>query len=228
MNRSQRLRVHLDMLARSHLLAIIFITLAILLNLLIAAYWQFSLEPRLTAQTNTLAQAQAGILARFLSNKTPSDSQELEQAMDTILQLQDPATQKPIVQRIEASIRLVTATEEFDTLELARGLSNCENCLVSEVALSNEQTGKPVGSARIHVNRNFLTALKDDFREKLWWSGVIVTLIVLSAWLLIENFLRKSKTTRRAGGMMKAPGGGYVRVQPISSAPGVSLHAPGS
>ncbi|MCG8075852.1 MAG: c-type cytochrome, partial [Candidatus Thiodiazotropha taylori] len=30
----------------------------------------------------------------------------------------------------------------------------------------------------------------------------------------------KSKTTRRAGGMMKAPGGGYVRVQPISSAPG--------
>lgn len=179
------------MLARSHLLAVIFITLAILLNLLITAYWQFSLEPRLTAQTNTLAQAQAGILARLLSNNTPSDSQELEQAMDTILQLQDPATQKPIVQRIEVSIRLVTAAKEFDTLELARGLSNCENCLVSEVALSNEQTGKPVGSARIHVNRNFLTALKDDFREKLWWSGVIVTLIVLSAWLLIENFLRK-------------------------------------
>ncbi|MET0003109.1 MAG: hypothetical protein ABW087_05750, partial [Candidatus Thiodiazotropha sp.] len=32
--------------------------------------------------------------------------------------------------------------------------------------------------------------------------------------------LTESKTTRRAGGMMKAPGGGYVRVQPISSAPG--------
>ncbi|MCG8116116.1 MAG: hypothetical protein N0E45_12275, partial [Candidatus Thiodiazotropha endolucinida] len=36
-----------------------------------------------------------------------------------------------------------------------------------------------------------------------------------------EAYIRhKSKTTRRAGGMMKAPGGGYVRVQPISSAPG--------
>ncbi|MES9827587.1 MAG: EAL domain-containing protein [Candidatus Thiodiazotropha sp.] len=191
MKRSQHLRVHLDMLARSHLLTVIFIALAILLNLLITAYWQFSLEPRLTAQTHTLAQAQAGILARFLSDKAPSDSQELVQAMDTILQLQDPATQKPIVQRIEVSIRLVTAAKEFDTLELVRGSSNCGNCLVSEVALLNEQTGKPVGSARIHVNRNFLTALKDDFREKLWWSGVIVTLIVLSAWLLIEDFLRK-------------------------------------
>ncbi|MEW8028240.1 MAG: EAL domain-containing protein [Candidatus Thiodiazotropha sp.] len=178
------------MLAHSHVLAVIFITLAILLNLLITAYWQFSLEPRLTAQTNTLAQAQAGILARFLSNKTQFDSQELEQAMDTILQLQDPATQTPIVQRIEVSIEHTTAAREFDPLELTRGLSNCENCLVSEVSLLNEQTGKPVGIARIHVNRNFLTALKDDFREKLWWSGVIVTLIVLFAWLLIENFLR--------------------------------------
>ncbi|MCG7953138.1 MAG: hypothetical protein N0E56_18295, partial [Candidatus Thiodiazotropha endolucinida] len=36
----------------------------------------------------------------------------------------------------------------------------------------------------------------------------------------MQLYLLKSKTTRRAGGMMKAPGGGYVRVQPISSAPG--------
>ncbi len=182
------------MLAHSHVLATVFITLAIILNLLIFAYWQFSLEPRLTAQTNAIAEAQAGILARFLSNETESSTQKLEQAMDSIMLLRDPTTQTPIVQRLEVSINSATVTKGTDTLDLARGLSYCENCLISEIPLLNEQTGDAVGSARIHLNRNFLTVLKNDFREILWWSGAIVTLIVLFAWLLIENFLRKLRT----------------------------------
>ncbi len=182
------------MLAHSHVLATVFITLAIVLNLLIFAYWQFSLEPRLAAQTNAIAEAQAGILARFLSNETESSTQDLEQAMNSIMLLHDPTTQTPIVQRLEVSINSATVTKGTDTLDLARGLSYCENCLISEIPLLNEQTGQAVGSARIHLNRNFLTVLKNDFREILWWSGAIVTLIVLFAWLLIENFLRKLRT----------------------------------
>jgi diguanylate cyclase (GGDEF)-like protein len=187
---SQHLRASIDMLAHSHVLASIFIILAIALNLLITAYWQFSLEPRLTAQANGFAQAQAGILSKLLSNKTHAGTIELELAMDTILELHDPATQMPIVQRIEVILK-DTSSNELGVLEVVRGNPTCQNCLTSEVPLLNEQTGRSVGTARIQVNRNFLTRLQDDLQIKLWWSGFIVTCIVFFTWLLLENFLRK-------------------------------------
>ncbi|MES9970676.1 MAG: EAL domain-containing protein [Candidatus Thiodiazotropha sp.] len=114
--------------------------------------------------------------------------------MDSVMLLHDPMTHTPIVQRLEVSISDTLVDKRSDTLYLVRGLSYCKNCLISELPLLNEQTGHAVGSTRIHVNRNFLTLLKNDFREILWWSGAIVTLIVFFAWLLIENFLRKLRT----------------------------------
>ncbi|MEW8431006.1 MAG: EAL domain-containing protein [gamma proteobacterium symbiont of Ctena orbiculata] len=195
MNSSKRFRVSLDMLAHSHMLAFVFITLAILIILLIAAYWQYSLEPRLTAHanahTNVLAQAQAGILSKSLSGESQPSLSEVEKAMDSILTLRDPATLTPLVQRVE--IRLNKAIERGSSklYEHSRGQLKCVNCIVSEVTLVNEGTGLLLGIARIHANRDFLSDLKDDIREKLWWSGAIATLIVLFAWLSIETFLRK-------------------------------------
>jgi diguanylate cyclase (GGDEF)-like protein len=189
MRSSRQLSAHLDKLSHNHVLAGIFITLAITLNLLITAYWQFSLEPRLTAQANGFAQAQAGILSRLLSNKSDAGTEELEQVVDTILLLNDPTTQMPIVPGIEVMIRS-TAGNPSGQLKVARGLANCDNCLTSEIPLWNEQSGQSVGIARIHVNRNFITQLQDDLRIKFWWSGCIVTSIILFAWLLLENYLR--------------------------------------
>jgi diguanylate cyclase (GGDEF)-like protein len=170
-------------------LAGIFITLAITLNLLITAYWQFSLEPRLSAQANGFAQAQAGMLSRLISSNSAAGTKELEQVVDTILLLHDPATKMPIVPRIEVMIRNNTGNPPGQ-FKVARGLTDCENCLTSEVPLLNEHNGQSVGVARIHVNRNFITRFEDDLRMKLWWSGCIITSIVLIAWLLLENFLR--------------------------------------
>ncbi|MEW8505400.1 MAG: EAL domain-containing protein [Candidatus Thiodiazotropha sp.] len=183
------------MLTHSHMLAVVFIILAILLNLLIAAYWQYGLEPRLTAHanahTNALAQSQAGILSKPLSSESQPTSGDLEKAMDSILMLRDPASMRPLVQRVEIRLHDAVETSSNSLLELSRGVLNCVNCFISEVTLVNEQTGRPIGIARIHASRDLLSELKKDFKEKLWLSGVIVTLIVLFAWLLIESFLRK-------------------------------------
>jgi diguanylate cyclase (GGDEF)-like protein len=189
MRSSQHFSARLDKLAHNHVLAGIFIILAITLNLLITAYWQFSLEPRLTAQANGFAQAQAGILSRLISNKSDAETEELEQVVDTILLLNDPETQMPIVPRIELIIRN-TADNASGQLKVTRGLSSCENCLTSEIPLLNEQSGQSVGVARIHINRNFITQLQDDLRIKFWWYECIVTSIILFAWLLLENHLR--------------------------------------
>jgi sensor histidine kinase regulating citrate/malate metabolism len=190
MSNSQYLRANLDILAHEHVLTSIFILLAITLNLLITAYWQFSLEPKLTAQANGFAQAQAGMLSSLFNDKTHSGTEEIEQAADTILLLHDPTTQIPIVQRIEVSISGLKGNKSA-TVEFARGLPTCENCLTSEVPLFNEQTGRSVGMARIQINQDFIARIQDDLRIKLWISGFIVTAIVFFAWLLLENFIRK-------------------------------------
>jgi diguanylate cyclase (GGDEF)-like protein len=183
------------MLAHSYVLASVFITLVVILNLLIAAYWQFSLEPRLTAQANaytdSLARSQAAILAKSFNNDSQPALDEVEKAMDSILMLRDPATESPFVQRIEVRFRDTLVSNGVGKLELVRGESKCENCFVAEVSLLNETTGQPLGVARIHANRDSLTVLKEDSRKKLLWSGAVATSIVLFTWLLIENFLRR-------------------------------------
>ncbi len=195
MNSNQRLRVSLDMLAHSHVLASVFLTLVVILNLLIMAYWQFSLEPRLTAQanayTNSLAQSHAGILAKSLGGALHPTLDELEKAMDSILLLRDPASKTPFVRRIEVTIHDSSESGQAGTLELVRGEPKCNDCVITELSLLSENTGLPVGVARIHANREFLAILKEDAGKKLIWSGAIATLIVLFTWLLIENFLRK-------------------------------------
>ncbi|MES9990948.1 MAG: EAL domain-containing protein [Candidatus Thiodiazotropha sp.] len=195
MNSSKRLRVSLDMLTHSHMLALVFITLAVLLNLLIAAYWQYSLVPRLNAHanahSNALAQSQADTLSKSLSSESQSALNELEKAMDSILELRDTTTSKPLVQRVEVRLNEAIRSTNGNLFELSRGLAICTNCYQSEVSLVNQETGHAIGIARIYANRDFLSELKQDFRSKLWLSGAAVNLIVLFAWLVIESFLRK-------------------------------------
>ncbi|MCM8856289.1 MAG: EAL domain-containing protein [Candidatus Thiodiazotropha sp.] len=185
----------LEVLAQSHGLAMVFITLAITLSLLVAAYWLFSLEPRLTTQAqtqaNTLAQAHAGILAKSLSAESRFISLELEQAMDSILLVRDPATWTPVIHRIELEIDFTVIDTKPDTLELAQGAVKCTDCFISEIPLFHEKRQILVGIARFYAGREFLDTLISDIQQKLWWSGAISMLFIGFAWIVIESFLRK-------------------------------------
>ncbi|MCU7935355.1 MAG: EAL domain-containing protein [Candidatus Thiodiazotropha sp. (ex Dulcina madagascariensis)] len=196
MNRRMKKR-RLMTLARNHGLTLVFITLAVTLSLLITAYWLFGLEPRLTAQAqtqaNALAQAQASILTKPLSNSKPEHLVvALERAMDSILLLRDSSTRTPMMHRIELELdadAIGLATLEFHNL--ARGASECEDCFISEIPLFHEKTQHLVGIARFFAGRDFLDTLISDIRQKLWWSGAILMLLVGLAWAGTEISQRK-------------------------------------
>ncbi|MCU7906348.1 MAG: EAL domain-containing protein [Candidatus Thiodiazotropha sp. (ex Epidulcina cf. delphinae)] len=186
----------LMILARNHGLTLVFVTLTVTLSLLITAYWLFSLEPRLTAQAqtqaNALAQAQANILAKPLSNDKPEHLPvALERAMDSILLIRDPSTQASMMYRIELELDYDTVGLTQDAGDLERGIAKCEDCFISEIPLFHERNQNLVGIARFFAGRDFLDKLISDIRQKLWWAGSILMLLVGLAWAGTEVSQRK-------------------------------------
>ncbi|MES9830972.1 MAG: EAL domain-containing protein [Candidatus Thiodiazotropha sp. DIVDIV] len=184
------------LLAKSHGLLSVFITLGITLGILIGAYWHMTLEPRLVSnaqsQANALAQAQANTLSKPLSRKQNSlIASELERTMDTILLLRDPSTSIPLVQRIEIEVDYSVINVEDKTLNLTRGQIVCTDCFVSEIPLFHESTHALVGIARIFTGRGFVNKLIDDVQQKLLWSSVILMLFLVLAWVSAEWFISK-------------------------------------
>ena len=195
MNRKIR-KQGLSILAKSHGLTLVFITLGVTLGLLIGAYWYLTLEPGLIAhaqsQANALAQAQANTLSKPLSKPRPESIPiELERAMDAILLMRDPTTAIPLMQRIEIEVDYGAIAAPPGSLKLTRGQANCSDCFISEIPLFHEQTRTLVGIARIFTGRDFINTVIDDIQQKLWWSSIILMLFVVLAWASTEWLLNK-------------------------------------
>jgi diguanylate cyclase (GGDEF)-like protein/PAS domain S-box-containing protein len=174
----------------------IFLLLSLSLGGLLVYYWSYIMEPRLRqesqVQAKFLAQSQAGILVDALSPKVGKlEPETVIDAMDHILLFSDPVSGSQFFINVALEVDYDVVYVSKGTLDLKRGLSDCNSCFVVDVALYSNQSDELMGVAWFQVSGKFFQRLSDDVRNNLVTESIVSFALLILVWLAVMMLINK-------------------------------------
>jgi len=170
---------------------LILLFLAVTLIVSVATYWVFFLEPQINeysrTQSNLIAQSQSWVLADELDRDDIS-AQMLVERIDEILILSDQTTETPYIHGISVEV------DNDRMLKLvARGDINCQNCFIIKIPLYAKSNHEILGLATFYSNNDLFNFLRDNIRNKIIISLILVMLFIALTWLIIWKQISKTR-----------------------------------
>ncbi|MEA3639750.1 MAG: sensor domain-containing diguanylate cyclase [Lamprobacter sp.] len=178
-------------------LALIFALLGVLLEALIAVYWLMILEPALRDDAESRARALAQAQARSIEVVLVLEQEEeqllnaLETRLDTILLLKEDESGEPLTNHIRLELDPDRVALPLKAMSLARGLTDCSGCFITEVPLYHPQDYALIGVATFHANTRSLERLLTDVRFKLLGAGGLILVFIGLAWGGVARLLHR-------------------------------------
>ncbi|MGQ0800975.1 MAG: response regulator [Pseudomarimonas sp.] len=174
---------------------LVFVLLAVILELGLVAYWNLLLEPRLRReaqlQAQVLAQAQAAPIAQSLSTEAEQDRLlRLDETIDAIMLLRDPVHETPFFGALKLRIDYSSLAATAGSLERDAGDVDATGFAVSS-ELYDPFGGGLVGVAHFVVNDRFFVAFSTDVRNQLIAQGSFLALLLAGLGGALATLLGK-------------------------------------
>jgi two-component system sensor histidine kinase/response regulator len=171
-------------------------------------YWNGVLEPRLRheagQQAQILAQSQSSLLAQALAGDAAGRAARLDQALDELLLLRDPATGDAFFAGIGIEL-------DYDAIDAEAGSLDRERdplpagAIDVDVEIWSGESGELLGIAHIAVDAQFFARLRADVRRQLYFQGAFIALVLAAlggvlVWLVgkLEEQRERSRAAERA------------------------------
>ncbi len=180
-------------------LSIIFVALALLIEITLFAYWRYSLQPRLQseaqAQISLLAQSQAPLLAQALAAPPTQLRNQMQAALDQLLLLKGPSG-KALIEGVSlevdnealgiADAALVGLTQQAPTGGNA-----------SEVALYHPDTGELIGIAKLWVSNAFYERFVRDVQRQMLLQALMLAACLSLLWAGFSWLIQRHEAQRQ-------------------------------
>ncbi len=181
--------------------SLVFLVLAVSLQVLVWLYWNKILEPRLrreaASQANVLAHSQAVRLADAILDKSEQRLQGLHETIDEILLFTGSASDEPLFLGLDLEIDYDVVAAPHGSLDLQHGSISCESCFFSEVGLYSPRSDELIGIARFHVSDRLFRYLRNDVRRTLFTQSRLGTLLLLMVWGVVLFLIREINRSRQ-------------------------------
>lgn len=183
------------------IVSLVFLSLGISLHALTLVYWSRVLEPRLRqeaqSQANILAHSQSEILADALvSSGGERRKTNLYEAMNEILLFSDPESASPYFLGLELELDYEVIDAAQGSFDIARGETNCRDCLAATFALYSPATDELIGVAHFWVNNFFFQSFSNDVKKTLMRQAHIILLLLFIVWGVIMSLMRAINRSR--------------------------------
>ena len=188
------------------IVTLVFLVLAISLQVILWFYWVRMLEPRLLreaeSQASVLAHAQSVMLEESLAETDPDKRlRKLESTIDEILLFTEPETSIPFYLGLEVEIDYEVIHAPWGSLNLERGVKKCNECFLSEVPLFSPVNDELMGIAKFRVGDSVSRRLRNDVRRTLFAQSYLGTILLVAVWCVVMFLLREVNRSRRRAGI---------------------------
>ena len=180
-------------------LSIIFVALALLIEVTLFAYWRYSLQPRLhseaQAQISLLAQSQAPLLAQALAAPAAQLRNQMQAALDQLLLLKGPSG-TALIEGV--SLEVDNEVLGIDDAALA-GLTQLAPTggNASEVALYHPDTGELIGIAKLWVSNAFYERFVADVQRQMLLQALLLAACLSLLWAGFSWLIHRHEAQRQ-------------------------------
>jgi PAS domain S-box-containing protein len=173
----------------------VFAGMLLLLEGMLAFYWDALLEPRLRsdaeAHAKLLAQShEAELVAALAAGSGEARRRAVVDAMDRILLTKEPVGGTPFVTSLRLELDYDLVDEPLGSLDIERGERGRDAFRV-DVPLYDPDTFELLGIAWLDVTPAFFDRLSNDVRRQLVLQGLAILLILLAVWAALIATLGK-------------------------------------
>ena len=180
-------------------LSIIFVALALLIEVTLFAYWRYSLQPRLQseaqAQISLLAQSQAPLLAQALAAPPAQLRNQMQAALDQLLLLKGPsgaALIEGVSLEVDNEALGIDDAALAGLTQLARTGGNA-----SEVALYHPDTGELIGIAKLWVSNAFSERFVADVQRQMLLQALLLAACLSLLWAGFSWLIHRHEAQRQ-------------------------------
>lgn len=185
---------------------LLFLLLALGLEVLIAFYWFRVLEPQLMAEAEITARALArphiSTVADALDLAGEADVglavKAMERAVDQILLLTDPHAGSPFIRSVEVIVDYDTVSAPAGSLDINRGTIGDDDFFVTEIPIYSRVSRELLGIARLHNSREVFRYFKKDVQTSFIAGAGIVLVLLALAWRIATGLLDRIRRTEEA------------------------------
>ena len=185
---------------------LLFIFLALGLEVLIGIYWFRVLEPQLIAKAEVtaraLAQPYVGALADVLDSagqvEEGSLAMDLARTVDRILILTDPHSGNPFILRVEVVVDYGAVDAPKGSLDIDRGTVENEDYFITEIPIYSQASRELLGIVILHNSREVFDYFKKDVQTSFIAGALIVLMLLTLAWRIITGLLNRIRRTEEA------------------------------
>ena len=180
-------------------LSVIFVLLALLIEVTLFAYWRFSLQPRLQseaqAQISLLAQSQAPLLAQALAAPPAQLLSQVQAALDQLLLLKGPSG-GVLIEGVALEVDTDALGIDADALaSLTQQAHSGANA--SEVALYHPDTGELVGIAKLWVSNAFFERFVRDVQRQMLLQALLLAGCLSLLWAGFSWLIHRHEAQRQ-------------------------------
>lgn len=180
-------------------LSLIFVALALLIELTLFAYWRYSLQPRLQseaqAQVSLLAQSQAPLLAGALVAPPEQVRRQVQAALDQLLLLKGPSG-KTLIEGVALEVDTDALGIDAEVLDNLTQLAPSGNN-PSDVALYHPETGELIGIAKLWVSNAFFERFVRDVQGQMWLQALLLALCLSLLWAVFSWLIHRHEAQRQ-------------------------------
>ena len=181
--------------------SLVFLVLAVSLQVIVWLYWNKILEPRLrreaASQADVLAHAQEVRLVDAILAKTEQRLQLLHGTIGEILLFKGPVSDEPLFLGLDLEIDYDVVVAPRGSLDLQQGVKSCPGCFSSEVGLYSPSSDELIGIARFRVSDRLFRNLSSDVRKTLFTQSRLGTLLLLMVWAVVMYLIREINNARQ-------------------------------
>lgn len=181
-------------------LSIIFVLLALLIELTLFAYWRYSLQPRLQseaqAQISLLAQSQAPLLASALAAPPAQLRAQVQAALDQLLLLKGPSG-GALIEGVSLEVDTEALGMEAETLAGLNQLARDGAANASDVALYHPETGELIGIAKLWVSNAFYERFVRDVQRQMLLQALLLALCLSLLWAGFSWLIHRHEAQRQ-------------------------------
>ncbi|NRB41512.1 MAG: response regulator [Pseudomonadales bacterium] len=182
-------------------ISLVFLLLVIFFVGSLFQYWYNVLDPRLRlaaiTQAEILSQSQAGLLSKaFDVYEGEQREKALQAAIEEILLVTDPSIKEPFVKGISLEVDYDVVDADIDSLNIREGILNCTDCIVTEVALMDEDYNL-LAIATFNVTDAYYRWLGSDIKDKLINQTLFTLGLFTVVWLIILLLVSRLDRVRK-------------------------------
>ena len=183
--------------------SLLFVSIGAMIIALTLWNWHYDLKPRLVneAQSNTrvLAASYArAIESQFQTISGKADVSVIHNSINEMLLINDPTTDENLFLGVTLEVDYDAFPASYDMVNFYVGVTNCENCIVTENPIFSHQSGELIAILKIFANPIFYQRLTHDIIDDLavMLFGIVVVLVI--AWMTSNRLLSRIRERERS------------------------------